>query len=266
MRAAKTASNPAISSVGGGGGREAEAQRDGLPGRDVEPRPGRALGAAGADCRQIAGDDTIVDPVLDQPGIGPGEQPLVVGVVLAEQEVGGLQRLEPPRLVAVAHRRHAAVGIEAQRGARRADVPRPDVARPQMRQDVQRRRVGPAIVDDDAHQDVVGVGLGVVDRDVEIALLVEQAGVDQLIFGQVAALAARALLDKVVIGEGSLRIFVEHPHVGMRRRAIEIPVELLHVLAVIALLVGEAEHALLEDRIATVPQREGRGTKAACRR
>ena len=43
----------------------------------------------------------------------------------------------------------------------------------------------------------------------------------------------------------------------MRRRGIEVVVELLHVLAVIALAVGQAEQALLENRILPVPKRQG---------
>ena len=42
----------------------------------------------------------------------------------------------------------------------------------------------------------------------------------------------------------------------MRRRAVEVEVVLLHVLAVIALAVGQAEQALLEDRVLAVPERE----------
>ena len=43
----------------------------------------------------------------------------------------------------------------------------------------------------------------------------------------------------------------------MRRRAVEVEVVLLDVLAVIAFVAGEAEEALLEDRVAAVPEREG---------
>jgi hypothetical protein len=43
----------------------------------------------------------------------------------------------------------------------------------------------------------------------------------------------------------------------MGRRAVEVEVVLLDVLAVIALAVGEAEQALLEDRILAVPQGQG---------
>src|SRR5262249_37385334 len=57
-------------------------------------------------------------------------------------------------------------------------------------------------------------------------------------------------------GVGALRVLVEVPHPRVRRRRVEIEVVLLHVLAVVALGVGEAEEALLEDRVLAVPQRE----------
>src|SRR5262249_11379751 len=43
----------------------------------------------------------------------------------------------------------------------------------------------------------------------------------------------------------------------MRRRAVEVEVVLLHVLAVIAFAVGQAEQAFLQDRIGAVPERDG---------
>jgi hypothetical protein len=42
----------------------------------------------------------------------------------------------------------------------------------------------------------------------------------------------------------------------MRRRAVEVVVELLDVLAVIALGIGQPEQPLFEDRVAAVPQRQ----------
>ena len=42
-----------------------------------------------------------------------------------------------------------------------------------------------------------------------------------------------------------------------RGRGVEVEVVLLHVLAVVALVAGQAEQALLQDRIAAVPQGEG---------
>ena len=42
----------------------------------------------------------------------------------------------------------------------------------------------------------------------------------------------------------------------MRRGRIEVEVIFLHVLAVVALAAGQAEHAFLEDGVALVPERE----------
>src|SRR6266702_8767762 len=42
----------------------------------------------------------------------------------------------------------------------------------------------------------------------------------------------------------------------MRRRAVEVKVVFLDVLAVIAFVAGKPEQALFQDRIAAVPQRE----------
>ena len=107
----------------------------------------------------------------------------------------------------------------------------------------------------DADQNIVGVGLGVFDEDVEVAVLVEDAGVDQFEF-RIAARAAAVFLEQLLVGKLGLRILVQALHVGMRRRGIEVEVTLLHVLAVVALIAGEAEQALFENRIAAVPERQ----------
>ena len=61
---------------------------------------------------------------------------------------------------------------------------------------------------------------------------------------------------QVAVGIGRLRVLVEIFHVRVGRRAIEVEVVLLHVLAVVALAVGQPEEPLLEDRILAVPQRQ----------
>jgi hypothetical protein len=43
----------------------------------------------------------------------------------------------------------------------------------------------------------------------------------------------------------------------VRRRAVEVEVVLLHVLAVVALGVRDTERTLLDDRVGAVPEREG---------
>jgi hypothetical protein len=54
--------------------------------------------------------------------------------------------------------------------------------------------------------------------------------------------APPVLLDQPGIGKFRLRILVEHAHVGMGRGAVEVAVELLDVLAVVALQVVTARN------------------------
>src|SRR3989442_15037093 len=51
-------------------------------------------------------------------------------------------------------------------------------------------------------------------------------------------------------------ILVEVLHVRVGRRRVEVEVVLLDVLAVVPLAVGQSEQPLLEDRVATVPERQ----------
>ena len=120
---------------------------------------------------------------------------------------------------------------------------------------VQGRRVGPAVEDADSNQHVLRRRLRIFDEDVEVAVLVEHAGVEQLVFWLVLAPAAVGC-DEVVVREGRLRILVQVLHVRVRRRRVDIEVILLDVLAVIAFAVGQAEGPLLQDRIAPVPKRQ----------
>ncbi len=104
-------------------------------------------------------------------------------------------------------------------------------------------------------EEIVRIGLRVLNDHVEVALLVEDAGLVQLELGLVPS-ARAVLLDQPLVREPCLRVLVETPHVGMRRRGVQVVVVLLHVLPVIAFGAAEAEQAFLENRIALVPQRE----------
>jgi hypothetical protein len=61
---------------------------------------------------------------------------------------------------------------------------------------------------------------------------------------------------QLVVGELGLRVLVEVALVAVRRQVIDVEVVLLDVLTVIALGIGQAEQALLHDRVPLVPQRE----------
>ena len=110
-----------------------------------------------------------------------------------------------------------------------------------------------AVVNADLDQEVFGGFLGILHEDVEISILIEHAGVEQFVLEFVPA-PPSACVDQVVVRVGGLRILVEVLHVRVGRRAVEVEVVLLDVLAVIALAVGQAEEPLLEDRVLAVPQ------------
>ncbi len=98
--------------------------------------------------------------------------------------------------------------------------------------------------------------LGVFHLDVEEPIVVEDPGVEQLEL-RPAAPAPRVLLEEAPVGKFRLRVLVERPHVGVGGRPVKVEVQLLDVLAVVALGAGEPEQALLEDGILLVPQGEG---------
>ena len=66
----------------------------------------------------------------------------------------------------------------------------------------------------------------------------------------------RVGLDQVPVGILPLRVLVQILHVRVRRRAVDVEVVLLDVLAVVALAVGQPEQALLQDGVPLVPQRQ----------
>ena len=138
---------------------------------------------------------------------------------------------------------------------RAAIRPGPGIAEPQGRQHVQQSGFRPAIVDADPDQHVLRGGLGILDDDVEVAVAVEDAGVDELVLELVPRpLAIRR--HEVVVGIGRLGVLVEILHVRVSRRAVEVEVILFDVLAMVALAIGQPEQPLLENRVRAVPERQ----------
>src|SRR6266851_4131869 len=135
----------------------------------------------------------------------------------------------------------------------RPSSPRPDIAKPELREDMQRCRFRAAVAGLDADANVFRVDLGILDDDIEIAVFVEHTRVEQLELGTLTR-AALVFVNEPAIGILRLRILVEKAHVGMSRRVVEIEVILLDVFTVVAFARRQSEKALLEDRIATVPE------------
>ena len=150
---------------------------------------------------------------------------------------------------------YQAVTNGGQGGLGRTFIPGPCVPEPQRRQQVDRRGVGPAVVRRHEHQDVVRGGLGVLDQHIEIAIVVERAGVQELVFHVLLA-PATVRRHQIQVGESSLGILVLALEVRVGRCAVQVEPVLLDILAVVALPVGESEHPLLEDRIGAVPERQ----------
>ena len=209
--------------------------------------------------------DRPVDAVLDVGrGVGLAPQPFGVRLVLAEQQVDVVADVQPvlaDPVVARRHARHRRRPPLAATASRTRAPARPGVPEPQRGEQVDRRRLGAAVADGDAGQQVGRAGLGVVDLDVEVAAVVEDAGVQQLVL-RVTEATGPVGRQQVVVREGRLRVLVPPAHPRVGGHVVDVEVVLLHVLAVVALGVGQAEQALLEDRVLTVPQREGQAHEA----
>src|SRR5665811_885037 len=131
--------------------------------------------------------------------------------------------------------------------------PRPGVAKPEGRQQMKRRGVRSPVCGADSNQDVLRARFSVLHRDVEVAILGEDTGIEQLIF-IVLTTAALVFRDQIGVWERSLRILVERLHVGMTRRVVEEVIGFLNVLAVIALVPGQPEQAFLQYWVGLVPE------------
>ena len=180
-----------------------------------------------------------------------------VRLVLAEQRlgerpVGAGGRLEPvSRERVVRHDQVGAVALDPR--SRLPSAPRPRVPEPQRGQHVERRLVRAVVRQHDALEDLRGRRLRVGHVDPPVAVVVEDARVEQL---QLRILQAATVVGELLVRERCLRIVVPPAEERVARQPFEVPPVLLDVLAVVALWPGQSEHPLLEDRIAAVPERE----------
>ena len=245
-----------------GGRPEPEPELGGLPGRHGDLVPERALGPdPGRVDRGRAVDHVVVDAVL---GVGRDRvgaiQPGQVGLVLAEQQLragaaggGRGYQLQGARERVVDGDRPVAGGPQGRPGL--VVTPGPGVAEPGGGQHVDGFGLRAGVGDLDGHQQVIRAGLGVVHLGDPVPVVVERAGVEQLVLGLVPA-PAGVDIDQVLVGERALRVVVAPPVPGVAGDGIQVPPVLLDVLAVVALRAGQPERALLQDRIPPVPQRQ----------
>src|SRR5215831_809669 len=104
------------------------------------------------------------------------------------------------------------------------------------------------------HEHVINVRLGIFDLDIKVSVVVENTGIDQFELHRRRTATTCVFLDQPLVRKSSLRQLVEHARVSVTGDGIEIIVQLLNILAVAALCVGQAKQPFLEDRIIAVPQ------------
>ena len=218
-------------------------------------------GRLGADLRgihrpSVFADEVFVESVFVKSAIASRliPEPGSVGFILAEEPFGRAVRVKsmPPE-IRVLHLDVSLCGAQLRFGG--AFLPSPGVAEPELRQHVQQHLVGAAIADGDLEQKIVRRCLGVFHKHVVIAIVVKDAGVEQLKL-RLTPPPTAVLAHKPSVGELPLRVFVEHLQIGMRGCRIEVVIQLLDVLAVVALRIGQPEEALFEDRVAAIPQHQ----------
>ena len=111
-------------------------------------------------------------------------------------------------------------------------------------------RLPSAVADGDLNQQIFRRFFRIFDEHVEIAVLVEHAGVEQFVLEFIAP-AAAAGVDKVGVRERRLRILVQVFHVRVGRRAVEIEIVFLDVSPwLLSLLVSPNRRSL---RIGSLP-------------
>ena len=199
-------------------------------------------------------DDVGVERVLGVGRcVGLVPQPLRIALVFGEQQFRFARAMKRVRAEIRMRGLDDAVSGVTQRRLAIVFSPRPRVAEPKRRQDPQASRFSPAVVDGNADQYVVRALLRVFDENVEVTVILKDAGVEQFVF-ELLARALRVLLEQLCVRKFVLRVLVQILHVRVRWRAIDVEVVLLHIFAVVALAVGEAEQALLQDRVTFVPQ------------
>ena len=132
-------------------------------------------------------------------------------------------------------------------------TPVPDIAQPERRNQAELRLISTAVDHANADEQVFGAGFGVINEDVEVAVVIKDAGLHQLVFGLVAA-TATVLFQQVLVGEFLLRVLVQPPHEAVGWGIEQMKEIVLEVFAVVALTIGQAKGPLFQDRVTAIPK------------
>jgi hypothetical protein len=184
-------------------------------------------------------------------------QPLGVRIVVGEEQLR-VTRSFAQKLPELGVRGddRGRTGLAEARAGRARIIGRPGVTKPERGQDVDLGGLVAPVEHSHPHHDIVNRGLGILDGDIEVAIVVEHACVQKFVF-ELVATAAPVGVYQIVVGEGGVRVLIEEALVGVGRGGVEVEVVLLHVLAMIAFAVREAKEALLENGVLAVPHGQG---------
>src|SRR5215472_12960334 len=127
---------------------------------------------------------------------------------------------------------------------------------------MKRRTLRRSIDDRESYQNVFNVDLCILRKNIEVSVVIKNAAIKQFIFRLIFS-ASPVFINQSCVGIFKLRIFVEELHVGVSGSTVKIEVVFFDVLAVVPLIPREAIEALLQNRIAPVPQRQSKTNQLA---
>ena len=156
----------------------------------------------------------------------------------------------------VGHEAEVAPVVSASGDARLGQAictPGPGVAKPECRQDVERCGVWASVVSRDPDGNILGIGLGILDVNVEVTVVIENARVDEFVFRSLP-LTTLIFSDQIRIGKGPLRILVEQVHVGVAWRVVNVEVVVFQIFAVVAFERVHTKEAFLQMAVDTIPE------------
>src|SRR5262245_36594328 len=110
------------------------------------------------------------------------------------------------------------------------------------------------VMDRNPDQDMLWRMFGVFYYYIKVIIVIKHAGVYEFKF-RVFFGSAAIFFKELFIRKRSAGIFIQHFHVGVGRRIIQVIVEFLHILAMISFRVGQSKIALLQNGIFFIPQR-----------
>lgn len=132
-------------------------------------------------------------------------------------------------------------------------APLPRIAIRKGGQEVERRRIRPTVGYADPDQDVILVSFGIFDQHIEVAIFGKDPRIHQFVL-KVLKAAAAIFRHQIAVWESRLWVFVEHLHITVGRRAVQVKIDLLDILAVVAFGAGQPKEAFLENWIVPIPE------------